>query len=63
VSIGVDIIHKPSLLFLDEPTSGLDSTSVFSVVEKVKDIARKGCIVLMTIHQQCFGSKCFLIAS
>ena len=22
VSIGVDIIHKPSVIFLDEPTSG-----------------------------------------
>uniref|UniRef100_A0A0E0B2Q0 ABC transporter domain-containing protein n=1 Tax=Oryza glumipatula TaxID=40148 RepID=A0A0E0B2Q0_9ORYZ len=44
VSIGIDIIHKPSLLFLDEPTSGLDSTSAHSVVEKVKDIARGGSI-------------------
>jgi ABC-type multidrug transport system ATPase subunit len=51
VSIGIDIIHKPSLLFLDEPTSGLDSTSAYSVVEKVKDIAKGGSIVLMTIHQ------------
>ncbi|PRQ45607.1 putative polar-amino-acid-transporting ATPase [Rosa chinensis] len=51
VSIGIDIIHKPSLLFLDEPTSGLDSTSAYSVVEKVKEIARGGSIVLMTIHQ------------
>ncbi|KAF7822211.1 ABC transporter G family member 17-like [Senna tora] len=51
VSIGIDIIHKPSLLFLDEPTSGLDSTSAYSVVEKVKAIARGGSIVLMTIHQ------------
>lgn len=37
--------------FLDEPTSGLDSTSACSVVGKVKDIARGGSIVLMTIHQ------------
>ncbi|CAI9110559.1 OLC1v1010610C1 [Oldenlandia corymbosa var. corymbosa] len=51
VSIGVDIIHGPSLLFLDEPTSGLDSTSAHSVVEKVHDIARRGSTVILTIHQ------------
>ncbi|PKI61477.1 ABC transporter G family member 17-like [Punica granatum] len=51
VSIGVDIIHGPSLLFLDEPTSGLDSTSAYSVIEKVQDIARSGSTVILTIHQ------------
>ncbi|KAM3703054.1 hypothetical protein ACB098_04G066800 [Castanea mollissima] len=60
VSIGVDIIHKPSLLFLDEPTSGLDSTSAFSVVEKVKDIAKGGSIVLLTIHQPSFRIQLLL---
>ncbi|KAI3976512.1 hypothetical protein MKX01_008370 [Papaver californicum] len=60
VSIGVDIIHKPSVLFLDEPTSGLDSTSAYSVVEKVKDIARGGSIVLMTIHQPSFRIQMLL---
>lgn len=51
VSIGVDIIHGPSLLFLDEPTSGLDSTSAHSVIEKIHDIARSGSTVILTIHQ------------
>ncbi|KAF2283854.1 hypothetical protein GH714_016539 [Hevea brasiliensis] len=51
VSIGVDIIHGPSLLFLDEPTSGLDSTSAHSVIEKVHNIARSGSTVILTIHQ------------
>ncbi|OAY82738.1 ABC transporter G family member 18 [Ananas comosus] len=60
VSIGIDIIHKPSLLFLDEPTSGLDSTSAYSVVEKVKDIAKGGSIVLMTIHQPSFRIQMLL---
>jgi ABC-type multidrug transport system ATPase subunit len=55
-----DIIHKPSLLFLDEPTSGLDSTSAYSVVEKVKDIAKQGSIVLMTIHQPSFRIQMLL---
>ncbi|CAL1356877.1 unnamed protein product [Linum trigynum] len=60
VSIGIDIIHKPPLLFLDEPTSGLDSTSAYSVVEKVKDIAREGSIVLMTIHQPSYRIQLLL---
>ncbi|MQL83893.1 hypothetical protein Taro_016387 [Colocasia esculenta] len=51
VSIGVDIIHGPPLLFLDEPTSGLDSTSAHSVVEKIYQIARAGSTVILTIHQ------------
>ncbi|OVA15230.1 ABC transporter-like [Macleaya cordata] len=51
VSIGVDIIHGPALLFLDEPTSGLDSTSAQSVIDRVHDIARSGSTVILTIHQ------------
>lgn len=51
VSIGIDIIHDPILLFLDEPTSGLDSTSAFMVVKVLQRIAKTGSIVIMSIHQ------------
>ncbi|KAI3915815.1 hypothetical protein MKX01_013271 [Papaver californicum] len=51
VSIGVDIIHDPILLFLDEPTSGLESTSAFMVVKFLQQIARSGSIVVMSVHQ------------
>ncbi|KAL5714235.1 ABC transporter G member 20 [Ranunculus cassubicifolius] len=51
VSIGVDIIHDPILLFLDEPTSGLDSTSAFLVVKVLQGIAQSGSIVVMSVHQ------------
>ncbi|VVB05719.1 unnamed protein product [Arabis nemorensis] len=51
VSIGIDIIHDPIVLFLDEPTSGLDSTSAFMVVKVLKRIAESGSIVIMSIHQ------------
>ncbi|RYR03266.1 hypothetical protein Ahy_B06g082118 isoform D [Arachis hypogaea] len=45
VSIGIDIIHDPIVLFLDEPTSGLDSTSAFMVVKVLQRIAQSGSIV------------------
>ncbi|KAL1188923.1 ABC transporter G family member 6 [Cardamine amara subsp. amara] len=51
VSIGIDIIHDPILLFLDEPTSGLDSTSALSVIKVLKRIAQSGSMVIMTLHQ------------
>ena len=51
VSIGIDIIHDPILLFLDEPTSGLDSTSAFMVVKILQKIARRGSVVIMSVHQ------------
>ncbi|KAL9396888.1 hypothetical protein Peur_011141 [Populus x canadensis] len=51
VSIGIDIVHDPILLFLDEPTSGLDSTSAFMVVKVLQRIAQRGSIVIMSVHQ------------
>ncbi|CAL1374391.1 unnamed protein product [Linum trigynum] len=51
VSIGIDIIHDPIILFLDEPTSGLDSTSAYMVVKVLQRIAQSGSIVIMTVHQ------------
>ncbi|KAF2595125.1 hypothetical protein F2Q70_00044994 [Brassica cretica] len=42
VSIGIDIIHDPIVLFLDEPTSGLDSTSAYMVVKVLQRIAKSG---------------------
>ncbi|XAR50968.1 hypothetical protein NMG60_11005446 [Bertholletia excelsa] len=51
VSIGIDIVHDPIILFLDEPTSGLDSTSAFMVVKVLQRIAQSGSIVIMSIHQ------------
>ncbi|KAJ3677326.1 hypothetical protein LUZ60_003050 [Juncus effusus] len=51
VSIGVDVIHDPIILFLDEPISGLDSTSAFMVIKVLHQIAERGSIVIMSIHQ------------
>ncbi|KAF8424189.1 ABC transporter [Tirmania nivea] len=51
VSIGVQLLANPSVLFLDEPTTGLDATSAFQLVKTLKHLARMGRTIVTTIHQ------------
>lgn len=51
LSIALEILTKPRLLFLDEPTSGLDSAAAFFVVQTLRYIARDGRTVISSIHQ------------
>ncbi|KAK3937154.1 P-loop containing nucleoside triphosphate hydrolase protein [Diplogelasinospora grovesii] len=51
VSIGVQMLANPSVLFLDEPTTGLDATSAFQLVRTLKTLAAKGRTIVTTIHQ------------
>ncbi|KAH9317173.1 hypothetical protein KI387_018942 [Taxus chinensis] len=51
VSIAIEILMRPRLLFLDEPTSGLDSASAFFVTQTVRNLARDGRTVIASIHQ------------
>ncbi|KAJ2742905.1 hypothetical protein GGI20_004146 [Coemansia sp. BCRC 34301] len=52
VSIGMELLTDPRILFLDEPTSGLDSNSSQLTVELVRKIATERRIAtLVTIHQ------------
>lgn len=52
VSIGVELVSKPSILiFLDEPTSGLDGQSAYNTVRFLRKLAGVGQAVLVTIHQ------------
>ena len=59
VSIGVELVSSPSVLFLDEPTSGLDSYSAWKVVRILNALAGRtgnappgtGCTVICSIHQ------------
>ena len=51
VSIGVELMGQPSLLFMDEITSGLDSTSSYQIMGVVDALSKKGHTIIMTIHQ------------
>ena len=51
VTIGVELVANPPVLFLDEPTSGLDSRQARTVMRVVKRVSQTGRAVLCTIHQ------------
>ncbi|MQL72182.1 hypothetical protein Taro_004566, partial [Colocasia esculenta] len=51
VSIALEILTRPRLLFLDEPTSGLDSASAFFVTQTLRSLSRDGRTVIASIHQ------------
>jgi ABC-type multidrug transport system ATPase subunit len=52
VSIGIELVTDPQILFLDEPTSGLDAFNAFNAMETLKKLAKaQNKIILLTIHQ------------
>ncbi|KAL3632283.1 hypothetical protein CASFOL_025267 [Castilleja foliolosa] len=55
LSIGVELVHDPSVILLDEPTSGLDSASALGIMLLLKSMSRdQNKTVLVTIHQPGF---------
>ena len=54
LSICLEILTRPRLLFLDEPTSGLDSAASFHVMNRIADLAvREGMTIVAVVHQPC----------
>ena len=52
LSIALEILHDPQIIFLDEPTTGLDSSSSTQCLNHLKDITKNGNrTVIITIHQ------------
>eukprot|EP00127_Corallochytrium_limacisporum_P000733 Clim_evm19s25 gene=Clim_evmTU19s25 len=51
LSIGVELMKMPSLVFLDEPTTGLDSATAYQVMKTIDGLAKSGLTVISTIHQ------------
>lgn len=50
VSIGVELLTSPGLMFLDEPTSGLDPALEEHFMELFRKLADGGRTVLLTTH-------------
>ncbi|SCU91064.1 LAFA_0F01662g1_1 [Lachancea sp. 'fantastica'] len=52
LSIGIQMISNPSLLFLDEPTTGLDAYSAYLLIKTLRKLAHGGGrTFVMSIHQ------------
>lgn len=52
VSIAIQLLSKPKVLFLDEPTSGLDSTTAMVIIELFDRLAKdENTTIIMTVHQ------------
>ncbi|XP_021714210.1 ABC transporter G family member 11-like isoform X2 [Chenopodium quinoa] len=52
VSICIEILTRPRLLFLDEPTSGLDSAASYHVMSRIIKLAKQDQrTVIASIHQ------------
>ena len=51
VNVAMELLNDPPVLFLDEPTSGLSSEDALSVMQCLRDLARNGRTILLTIHQ------------
>ncbi|QKW23672.1 FHA domain-containing protein [Kitasatospora sp. NA04385] len=50
VSVALELLTKPSLLFLDEPTSGLDPGMDRSVMQMLRGLADDGRTVIVVTH-------------
>uniref|UniRef100_A0A6N2LL61 ABC transporter domain-containing protein n=1 Tax=Salix viminalis TaxID=40686 RepID=A0A6N2LL61_SALVM len=51
LTIAVELVSNPSIIFMDEPTSGLDARAAAIVMRAAKNIVETGRTVVCTIHQ------------
>uniref|UniRef100_A0A7N2R0V3 ABC transporter domain-containing protein n=1 Tax=Quercus lobata TaxID=97700 RepID=A0A7N2R0V3_QUELO len=51
LTIAVELVANPSIIFMDEPTTGLDARAAAIVMRAVKNAADTGRTIVCTIHQ------------
>lgn len=50
VALASVVVMEPEVVLLDEPTSGLDYRECMTVMETVREMAERGCAVIMVCH-------------
>lgn len=51
LNIGLELLREPLVLFVDEPTSGLSSRDSENIMDLLKELALKGKLIFVVIHQ------------
>ncbi|KAL0720920.1 hypothetical protein Bca4012_035519 [Brassica carinata] len=51
LTVAVELVANPSIIFMDEPTTGLDARAAAIVMRAVKNVADTGRTIVCTIHQ------------
>lgn len=51
LSIAIELLENPKVLFLDEPTTNLDSVTSTQCIQLLKNLAAEGRTVICSIHQ------------
>lgn len=51
LTIAVELVANPSIIFMDEPTTGLDARAAAIVMRAVKNVVNTGRTIVCTIHQ------------
>lgn len=50
VSLGIELLNKPGLLFVDEPTAGQDPRTEMKMMQLFRGIANRGATVMINTH-------------
>ena len=58
VAIARALVYNPDIILADEPTGALDKDNAVQIIEKLREIAEEGKIVIMVTHDMNMVSRC-----